>query len=98
MPNKTDTTATIHVFTVLTDNQDGGYTMCVYNTQDEWVQKQLEYHNKWNKNDQLTAEEFLERADEDEYKYGYQGNDTIELIKKDGAWQLAEPLHLHAGQ
>ena len=93
----TPTKVTIPVFTLLKDNQDGGYTMYAYNSQEEWLIKAVEEHNKWEK-EKLTPQEYLELAEDDEYQYGYQGSDTIEIELKDGKWQLANMLSFHAGQ
>ena len=91
----------IPVFTVLKDNQDGGYTMKAYNTQEDWVKEEIAELNAWGLDDDqepFTPESFLKEADQDEYQYGYQGSDSIEIVQVDGKWQLAEPLSFHAGQ
>lgn len=93
----TSTKVTIPVFTLLKDNQDGGYTMYAYNTQEEWLKEAVEDYNKW-EDKKLSEEEYLEMAEDDEYQYGYQGSDTIEIELKDGKWQLASMLSFHAGQ
>lgn len=93
----TPTKATIPVFTVLTDNQDGGYTMRAYNNQAEWLDAAVKDHNDW-EDEKLTPQEYLALAEDDEYQYGYQGSDTIEIEFKDGKWQLASMLSFHAGQ
>ncbi len=93
---------TIPVFTVLSDNGDGGYTMRAYNSKEEWVNGRVANHNRgfekgWEK-EEITPEKFIELADDDEYSYGYQGEDSISIEEVDGKWRLAEELSFHAGQ
>jgi len=90
---------TIPVFTVLSDNGDGGYTMRAYNSKEEWVNQQVKELNKWgDQKEPFTPESFERAAEDDEYQYGYQGTDSISIKEVDGKWQLAEELSFHAGQ
>lgn len=90
----------IPVVTRLQDNQDGGYTMYVYNNMDEMLE------------DHPAADEFEDNPDRkqeiinenDPYGDGYIGEDTIEIeidgVNKDQdiIIKLAKPLSFHAGQ
>jgi hypothetical protein len=83
----------IDVVTRLNDNGDGGYTMYVYNNEEEL----LKDHPKSDEMTPELAEEIL--SGNDEYENGYIGQDTIEIeVLKDGIARLIKPLIFHAGQ
>jgi len=88
-------TYTIDVVTRLQDNGDGGYTMYVYNDNEELL------------DDHPLAEESLLSSDqreailseEDPYENGYIGTDTIEVeVDDNGVARLAVAMSFHAGQ
>ncbi len=97
---------TISVVTRLQDNGDGGYTMYVYNNEEELLadhpsaQVWEERDGKWGKYPkELSEQEKKDILNEDDpYENGYIGYDTIEIEIVDGAARLAEPLSFHAGQ
>jgi len=93
----------IDVVTRLQDNGDGGYTMYVYNSQEEM----LENHPKSRKWDQekkayvnvLTQEQRDEILSEDDpYNNGYIDTDSIEIEIENGKAKLSNPLAFSAGQ
>lgn len=94
-------TVTIDVVTRLQDNGDGGYTMYIYNNNQELLDDHpvLEYLKK-----EKESEEYKQKVKEildeyDPYENGYIGSDTIEVeIEKDGTARLSKPLSFHAGQ
>lgn len=88
----------INVVTRMNDNQDGGYTFYVYNSEEEM----LADHPKINGSD-LIPEEYEKLKEEilsgdDEYENGYIGSDTINVIIKDGVARLDGNLSFHCGQ
>lgn len=95
----------INVVTRLQDNGDGGYTMWVYNDEDELIadhpmfeefdsEKKKFYHRE-----PTQRERNLILDEEDPYENGYIGSDTIKVkVKKDGTVKLAAPLSFHGGQ
>lgn len=94
----------INVVTRLQDNGDGGYTMYVYNNNDELIADHPlseEWDAKKKKivkikiSDEI-REEIL--SGEDEHENGYIGQDVIELKIVDGKYSLAKPLRFGAGQ
>ncbi len=89
------------------DCGDGGYTMYVYNTEEEMLDdhplsrefKQVE--GKWQQvKKELTPEKKQEILTEDDpYENGYIGHDTIKVnIDDNGNAKLAEKMHFHVGQ
>ncbi len=98
----------INVVTRLQDNGDGGYTMYMYNNNEEL----LEDHPKGQMFDStrpdgqkfykrvLTEEEKQDILNEDDpYKNGYIGQETIEIeVMEDGSVRLAKPMCLGVGQ
>lgn len=99
----------VPVVTRLQDNGDGGYTMYVYNNEDELIAdhprcrgeylgvvdgKYLGYKSG-NPNHEL-RDEIL--SGEDEYENGYVGSNVIKLVESGGVFKLAESLFFSAGQ
>ena len=86
----------MNVVTRLQDNQDGGYTMYVYNNEDELI----EDHFLQGYGDGITPEKREEILNGDnEYKNGYIDHDTIEIeVLDDGNARLLKPLRFSAGQ
>jgi predicted DNA-binding WGR domain protein len=98
---------TINVVTRLQDNGDGGYTMYVYNNEDELIAdhpKSEDFRQgpdgKWDYvKVKLTKEQRDEILnEEDAYENGYIGSDTIKVKIVNGVATLAEPMSFHAGQ
>ncbi len=94
----------IKVVTRLQDNGDGGYTLFAYNTEDELIANHSKSYpwdpstKSWpfKEMSQEQREEILN--EEDPYKNGYIGRDTIKVkITSDGVF-LAEPLCFGLGQ
>ena len=88
---------TIHIPLVsrLNDNGDGGYTMYLFNS-DEELLKQFSEHRDVELTPQL-IEDVL--TGEDEYENGYIGEETITLHRrKDGKWYIEPGTSFHAGQ
>ena len=88
---------TIPVITRLHDNKDGGYTMYVYNTQEEML---ADHPLSEDGEHELTQEEKNSILYEDDpYENGYLGKDTISVnIDEQGHAQLTGRLRFHAGQ
>jgi hypothetical protein len=84
----------IPVVTRLQDNQDGGYTMYVYNNHDEMF-KQIE-EDSGEKLSQEKKQEILDGTDE--YENGYLDTDTITIDIENGTARLSKPISFHAGQ
>lgn len=101
---KTEEIITLDVITRLQDNGDGGYTMYVYNNEDELIEnhpKCCEWDSKLKKDVPIEVSESLREeilSGYDEYENGYIGSDTIKIKMVDGQMVLAEPLRFHAGQ
>ena len=74
------------VVTRFQDNGDGGYTVHVYNNNEEMIADHRRVQNG-----NATAEEVLKEYDP--YENGYLGTDTIEVVD-----DKIVPFHLHAGQ
>ena len=98
-------TIEIPVVTRLQDNGDGGYTMRIYNTEDELIadhpkSKKWDSEAKTYVKVELTEEERLEILDEhDPYENGYMGSNTITVeVNEDGTYKLAKSLSFSAGQ
>ena len=94
----------ISVVTRLQDNGDGGYTMYIYNNEDELIADHP-LSKKWDtkKKKDVTvkiSEELREQilSGEDEYENGYIGSDTITIKEVDDKFVLAKPLSFGAGQ
>ena len=95
---------TIQAVTRLQDNGDGGYTMYVYNDEEEM----LADHPKaraWNSETrrteprELTPEERADILDEnDPYDNGYIGSENIDIKVEDGVASIVGRLRFHAGQ
>jgi carbamoylphosphate synthase large subunit len=86
-------TVVIPVVTRLQDNQDGGYTMYVYNDYDEMIAD----HPRADEMTEELQEEIING--EDEYENGYIGEDSIEIEVSMGLeFRLAKPLSFGAGQ
>lgn len=86
-------TITIPVVTRLQDNQDGGYTMYIYNDYDEMIAD----HPRADEMTDDLKEEIING--EDEYENGYMGEDSIEIEVDMGLnYRLAKPLRFGAGQ
>ena len=99
----------IQVVTRLQDNGDGGYTMYVYNNEDELIAdhpmatdfRQDPKTGEWGdvavKISKKKREAILN--EEDPYENGYIGSDTIKIkLNSDGTMCLAESMSFHAGQ
>jgi hypothetical protein len=88
----------IPVVTRLQDNQDGGYTMYVYNNEDEMIADHPESVDG-EMSDELRAA--ILNGD-DEYENGYVEKDKISIeVTREGeivSLKLAKPLSFHAGQ
>jgi len=95
---------TIPVVTRLQDNGDGGYTMHIYNDEDEMIADHPLNENANDEGEELSEEIKLKiLSGDDEYENGYIGNDTIEVQvecynQDEAKVRLAKPLHFHAGQ
>lgn len=94
---------TIPVVTRLQDNGDGGYTMYVYNNNDELIADHPA-SREWDP--KKKKEVFVKISDKlrktildggDEYEYGYIGKDKIELKLVGGKYVLDKPLSFSAG-
>src|SRR5688572_25601431 len=98
----------IDVVTRLQDGGDGGYTMYAYNNNEELLADHPNARDFRQGPDgkyadfpkELTQKEKDDILNEDDpYKNGYIGTDTIEIeIDESGKAKLAKPLHFHAGQ
>jgi len=87
-------TQTIEVHTLLQDNQDGGYTMNVYPTQDALIEDHHDYDEGMSDE---RREEIL--SENNPYDDGYIGTDSFEVaIDDDGKVQLVGSMSFHAGQ
>lgn len=86
----------LNVVTRLSDNGDGGYTMYVYNNEEEMLADHPD--NKWG--EVMTPEKRLEILNgDDEYENGYLDRKTISLIiNDDGTVKLSKEISFHAGQ
>lgn len=81
----------IEVHTVVTDNHDGGFTVEIFNTQDELLKSLQE--------DYIDDELTIAAIEADEYEYGYLGIATLKLVADSkGNYKLAEKLSFHGGQ
>lgn len=98
---------TILVVTRLQDNGDGGYTMYVYNSEDELIADHPKcstgkvVDGKYVKTFDGCSDELRDEIlnEEDPYENGYIENSMISIKQnKDGSFELAEPLVFHAGQ
>lgn len=99
---------TINVVTRLQDNGDGGYTMYVYNNNEELIANHplaSEYKEvrkgKWEEVPvELSQEQIDDILNEDDpYANGYIGKDTIEIeVDENGVARLGKSLNFHAGQ
>ena len=98
---------TINVVTRLQDNGDGGYTMYVYNNNEELLADHPLAEDFRNVNGEwksvkvdLTDEQKENILNEDDpYENGYIGTDTIEIeLGEDGSVKLGKKLSLHVGQ
>jgi carbamoylphosphate synthase large subunit len=77
----------------LQDNQDGGYTMYIYNNYEEMIAG----HPRADEMTDELQEEIING--EDEYENGYIGEDRIEIECSMGLeYRLAKPLSFGAGQ
>lgn len=88
---------TLKVGTLMIDGQDGGYTMYVYPSYKS--AKAERDKNVRDDNEEDMTDEMVEEAGQDEYQYGYLGEDEIVLNVDDkGKITLAKTLSFHAGQ
>lgn len=86
----------LDVIARIQDNQDGGYTILVYNNEDELIADHpLTEEHEGNLPDE---ERRAILNGDDEYENGYISHETIEVEFVNGALRLAKPIHLHAGQ
>ncbi len=83
----------LKVVTRLQDNGDGGYTMYVYNNNQEMVDAFNESRKSWG-----MCELTLEEIEDDPYENGYLGTDEIEIEFDNGTPFLAKSLRFHVGQ
>lgn len=84
----------IEVVTRLSDGQDGGYTMYVYNNNEEMLAD-----HPLAEDGPLTDKQRNDILnEEDPYENGYLGQDVIEVEIVDGVVKLAKGLSFHAGQ
>ena len=92
---------TISVVTMLTDNQDGGYSVEVFPNETALLNEHPALEEFDPEEDK---EEYAERArqileGDDEYENGYIDTGTIKVrISEGGKVELAENLYFHAGQ
>lgn len=85
----------IPVVTRLQDCGDGGYTMYVYNNEEELIAD-----HPLAEDGPLTSDQIRDILNEDDpYENGYIGNDTINIqIDEHGVAKLANSLSFHVGQ
>lgn len=103
MPKKNK--ITLDVFSVITDDQSGGFSAELFNSSDEWLTEVIEnkdldadeYDPKTEEGKQKRLE-LLEELQEDEYQNGYTGTAKIFLVAKDGKWVLEKPFYTRGGQ
>lgn len=103
MPKKNK--ITIDVFSAIKDNQDGGFSVRLFNDKEDWIDDQIEnqdldedeYSRDTEEGKQKRTELFKE-LQEDEYQNGYTGTAKIFLVEKDGKWVLEKPFYTHGGQ
>jgi len=95
---------TIHAVTRLQDNGDGGYTMYVYNNEDELISDHPN-SKRWNSEThkdetiELTEEERKKILSEDDpYENGYIGLENITIKVENGVASIVGHLSFHAGQ
>lgn len=95
----------IPVVTRLQDSGDGGYTMYVYNDEDELIKdhpSREKYDTQagvWATRDLSEKERHDILTEDDPYKNGYIGKDTITVERaEDGSMRLAKKLSFSAGQ
>ena len=98
---------TINVVTRLQDCGDGGYTMYVYNNNEELLADHplaedfRQVNGEWKHVPVELTEEQKKKilTEDDPYENGYIGKDTIEIeICEDGTVKLGKPLSMHVGQ
>lgn len=88
---------TINVVTRVQDNGDGGYTMSVYNNNEEML---ADHHRIEEAETEEEKEKIKQEIlnENDPYEDGYLGTDTIDIEIVDGVAKLASSISLHAGQ
>lgn len=79
---------TLNVTTVLTDNQDGGYSLRFF--KDEATAKEKIASRRCKKIENINWD--------DEYENGYFSSKSINLVEIDGELQLEKELYFHFGQ
>lgn len=84
----------IRVFTLIKDDQSGGFTAYAFNSPEE-----RHAHVNENKDEEdHVSQEDIDNG-EDEYENGYVGEDTIEVdVDEAGNVTLAAPISFHGGQ
>jgi hypothetical protein len=96
---------TINVVTRLQDNGDGGYTLYLYNNNDELIADHPS-SQKWDsetrsyKNIKLSESQINDILNEDDpYENGYIGEDSIEIeVDENGRATIKSGTSFHAGQ
>lgn len=97
----------IPVITRLQDNGDGGYTMYVYNNEDELIAdhpNSYEFKKVGDDYQDVLIELTKEQRDyilteQDPYENGYIGKNSIEIVRiNNGLFKLSKPLSFHCGQ
>lgn len=81
-----------NVYTLLSDNGDGGYTFRMFGTEHE--------RNEWQEEraKQFRTEPLPEYWYEDEYEFGYRGNMEIDFTVKKKGVLLEKSCSSHFGQ
>lgn len=82
----------IPIHTITYDNGDGGYTIEIFNNEDELI----ENHRKVNEMTDELREEIL--SSDNEYENGYLDKNKIEIVIKNGKAFLNKPVCFGAGQ
>jgi hypothetical protein len=89
---------TLKVCVRVQDNQDGGYSVIAYNSEDEMLADHPALEDLED-DDEIEEIKAAILGCEDEYENGYISEDTIEIeIGDDGVAKLFKPLTFHAGQ
>lgn len=89
-------TLTIPVKVLVQDNQDGGYSVYAYNSEEELLASHSSMEDLKGEEREEKAKEIL--GGDDEYENGYISDDEIEIEIIDGVARLASKLNFHAGQ
>lgn len=83
----------LDVVTRVQDNQDGGYTIYIYNNLDDLIKDHPNY------DEDITQEEINDILnEEDAYENGYIGEDSFEVEVVDGVAKLVSNISFGVGQ